>query len=106
MQNPLGSLMTKVSERWNSQTSLEVTENQNGEIVIEKKTKELQQEIVSPSATTSTIDQGHEEKGARKSDLAKALDTDLSKLDAMIEQAEIANYTMAHQSRQIKSFLK
>ncbi|XP_023024815.2 uncharacterized protein [Leptinotarsa decemlineata] len=42
---------------------------------------------------------------ARKNDLAKALDKDLSRLDTMIEKAENAQYSMSHQRKQMNKFL-
>ncbi|KAJ3651145.1 hypothetical protein Zmor_017201 [Zophobas morio] len=54
---------------------------------------------VSVNGTCST------EGGTRKSDLAKALDTHLDRYDAMIEKAENAQYSMAHQNKEMKRFL-
>ncbi|KAJ8975650.1 hypothetical protein NQ317_012988 [Molorchus minor] len=42
----------------------------------------------------------------RKSDLAKALDADSSKIDSMIEKAEKAQFSMEQQRKQINKFLK
>ncbi|KAG5899653.1 hypothetical protein JTB14_036025 [Gonioctena quinquepunctata] len=52
-------------------------------------------------------DEKSEEKklSARKSDLAKALDRDLSRLDNMIEKAENAQYSMSHQRKEMNKFL-
>ncbi|KAJ8956274.1 hypothetical protein NQ318_015010 [Aromia moschata] len=43
---------------------------------------------------------------ARKSDLAKALDKDFDRIDSMIEKAENAQYSMAHQRKQMKKFME
>lgn len=98
--------MTKVSERWNSQSSLELPETQrNGEsLIIKQPSDDFQEVSRTPSPTPSEVTE--EQEKARKSDLAKALANDLSKLDTMIELAENANYSMKHQSKQMKSFLK
>lgn len=99
--------MNKVSERWNSQSSLEIPENHNGAVPLNKtSTDDFESDNELPSPTSSTTSAGQEAKVARRSDLAKALDTDLSKLDSMIEQAENAQYSMTHQSKQMKRFLK
>ncbi|KAJ8916491.1 hypothetical protein NQ315_000133 [Exocentrus adspersus] len=45
-------------------------------------------------------------RNQRKSDLSKALDADMSRLDRMIEKSEDAQYSMAHQSKQMRNFLK
>lgn len=42
----------------------------------------------------------------RKSDLARALDNHVDKIDDMIEKAENAQYSMAYQSKQMREFLK
>ncbi|CAH1956585.1 unnamed protein product [Acanthoscelides obtectus] len=42
----------------------------------------------------------------KKSELRNALDYDINKLDGLIEKAENAQYSMAHQSKEIKKFLK
>lgn len=97
--------MTKVSERWNSQSSLELPETRIGEsFVIKHSSDDFEEASRTPSPTPSELTE--EEEKVRKSDLAKALATDLSKLDTMIELAENANYSMKHQSKQMKSFLK
>lgn len=95
-----------MSEKWNSQSSVEVIENHNGAIQIEKNASDDFENCRATSTSTSPVMSNDEDaKMARKSDLAKALDTDLSKLDSMIEQAENAQYSMSHQSRQMKKFL-
>lgn len=42
----------------------------------------------------------------RKSDLSKALDNHVDKLDSMLEKADNAHYSMQHQRKQMQSFLK
>nr|CAI5821406.1 unnamed protein product [Callosobruchus analis] len=42
----------------------------------------------------------------KKSELRNALDYDINKLDDLIDKAEHAQYSMAHQSKQMKKFLK
>lgn len=44
-------------------------------------------------------------RAVRKSDLAKALDKDLSALDRMIEKAENAQYSMEYQRKEMNKFL-
>lgn len=46
------------------------------------------------------------ENGQRKSDLSRALDNHVDKLDSMLEKAENAHYSMAHQNKQMKKFLQ
>lgn len=41
----------------------------------------------------------------RKSDLAKALDNHVDKLDLLIEKAESCQYSMSEQNKQMKKFL-
>lgn len=46
------------------------------------------------------------QNGAQKTDMGKTLDKQVDKLDAMIMKAENAQYSMQHQSKQMKSYLK
>lgn len=46
------------------------------------------------------------QNGARKMDMAKTIDKQVDKLDAMLMKAENAHYSMQHQSKQMKSYLK
>lgn len=99
--------MTRVSEKWGSQTSIDATKNSIEEDFKEHNVTEDSENPNNVSLpTTSTLTQGEEIKVVRKSDLAKALDSDLSKLHKMIDQAEKAQFSMAHQTRQMKVFLK
>lgn len=41
----------------------------------------------------------------RQSDLARALDNNVDKLDLLIEKAENCQYSMSHQNKEMKKFL-
>ncbi|RZC31890.1 uncharacterized protein BDFB_009018, partial [Asbolus verrucosus] len=51
--------------------------------------------------TPATVTNGN----CRKSDLGQALDNHVDRLDSMIELAEKAQYSMAHQNKEMKRFL-
>lgn len=51
------------------------------------------------------VEEDEKNGNQRKNDLAKALNTDLSRLDAMIEKAENSQYSMEHQRKQMKKFM-
>lgn len=46
------------------------------------------------------------QNGARKSDLARVLDKQVDKLDTLLISADNAQHSMAHQTKQMKAFLK
>ncbi|XP_018570735.1 uncharacterized protein LOC108910570 [Anoplophora glabripennis] len=58
-----------------------------------------------PTESITNDNDAEKNEMQRKSDLAKALDKDLSTLDSMIEKAESAQYSMEHQRKQMKKFL-
>lgn len=68
--------------------------------------KTISIEISSPETTERQVTSEKKAlNGQRKTDLAKALDNSVDKLDSMIYKAENAQYSMAHQNKQMKSFL-
>ncbi|XP_057669834.1 uncharacterized protein LOC130902051 [Diorhabda carinulata] len=92
LKNRLGS--------FTSQSSLDVEQ-------VENKETPNPQETTNPCNDTSeTSTPSKIVTSMRKSDLQKGLDKDLSALDAMIEKAEHAQYSMSHQTKQMKSFIK
>lgn len=64
--------------------------------------KTISIEISSPETTEKQLTTEH---NMRKSDLARALDNSVDKLDAMIDKAENAQYSMQYQNKQMKAFL-
>lgn len=63
------------------------------------------------AANSAEIDDSNNEEIAspenqRKSDLSKALDNHVDKLDAMLESADNAYHSMTQQNKQMKKFLK
>ncbi|KAJ8937814.1 hypothetical protein NQ314_011704, partial [Rhamnusium bicolor] len=97
-------LKVRITGRSDSSTSL----NGNSD--------KLQTEVAATETTENTTENisSDEVEGEKpenkskpiKSDLDKALDTNLSRLDIMIEKAENAQYSMAHQTKQMRKFLK
>lgn len=57
--------------------------------------------VQTPSSPKNEICDG----SPRKSDLAKALDKHVDKLDTLIESADNAHFSMSQQNKEIKRFL-
>ncbi|CAH0548851.1 unnamed protein product [Brassicogethes aeneus] len=60
---------------------------------------------VTANGDRPTNDEVRENGTHRKSDLTKALDNHVDRLDLMLEKAENAQYSMKHQNNQMKRFL-
>ncbi|CAH1113948.1 unnamed protein product [Psylliodes chrysocephalus] len=97
-----GSLKTRLGS-FSSQSSIDVEHEEADKTV---KANETNINGSNPEATLETPKSSDNSAPTRKSDLAKALDKDLSSLDAMIEKAEQAQYSMAYQTKEMKKFTK
>nr|XP_022907575.1 uncharacterized protein LOC111419055 [Onthophagus taurus] len=61
-------------------------------------TEEIPNDVIGQVATSCG--------GQKKSDLTKALDSHVDKLDGLLEKAEFAQISMEHQRKQMQSYLK
>lgn len=77
--------------RQNSNSSLNITENAEATEVVPP-----QNATVSPEMSSSQ----------RRTDLCMAMDGNLEKLDSLIDKAEMAQYNMQDQRKQMEKFLK
>lgn len=80
-------------------TSGEPTEGENSTETHNPEDSENSEEPKNPQ-------NGATNEAPRKSQLAKALDNHVDKLDSMLEKAENAQYSMAHQNKQMKKLLQ
>ncbi|XP_028148805.1 uncharacterized protein LOC114342212 [Diabrotica virgifera virgifera] len=101
-----GLIKTKIGS-FSAQSSFDAEHTDPNEPSCSKATRTEGSGSSSPEEITTPENPQSSENGTsvRKSEIQKALDKDLSALDAMIEKAENAQYAMNHQNKQMKRFI-
>ncbi|GJQ79911.1 hypothetical protein Trydic_g18355 [Trypoxylus dichotomus] len=102
--NSVTSYMKSRLGNWSSSSSLDSSSIEAKKI--EEEDDEGALESPQETETQSNKLKSIPPESQRRSDLSKALDNHVDRLDAMLDKADNAHYSMQHQRKQMQSFLK